>query len=213
MSSAFHNSTSIPGDSFLNPVTSGSGVNRQTTLSRTRSITQKFSRFQRVLTRPFTLSARATSHAPYSPHQNVSTPHVNVFTEKVIDATHKVHNAIHDPSASTFFSKALRSDNADPIALPFRLSIGQLHDKTLRNLPYLRQSWSRIDFVAIFSFWIMFVLAMSGVERGEHHIGIFRAMSVIRTARLLTITSGTTVSTLYTYITSPLHPCRLSCTR
>lgn len=39
----------------------------------------------------------------------------------------------------------------------------------------------------------MFGLAMGGVERGEHHIALFRAMSVIRTARLLTITSGTTV--------------------
>ena len=36
-------------------------------------------------------------------------------------------------------------------------------------------------------------LAMAGVERGTYHIGVFRAMSVLRTARLLAITSGTTV--------------------
>jgi hypothetical protein len=48
--------------------------------------------------------------------------------------------------------------------------------------------------VAIVSFWICFGLAMGGVERGQYHIGVFRAMSVIRTARLLTVTSGTTVS-------------------
>lgn len=88
----------------------------------------------------------------------------------------------------------MRSDNDDSIALPFRLSVQHIHDKVKRGLPYLRQSWNRIDFVAIVSFWIMFALATTGVERGRYHIGLFRAMSVIRTARLLTITSGTTVS-------------------
>jgi hypothetical protein len=39
------------------------------------------------------------------------------------------------------------------------------------------------------------VLAEVGVERGgTHHLGVFRAMSVLRTARLLAISSGTTVS-------------------
>jgi voltage-dependent calcium channel len=85
------------------------------------------------------------------------------------------------------------------LSLPFRLSINQAHSKTQRNVPYLRHSWSRIDFVAIVSFWISFGLASGGLERGGSgekvwHIGIFRAMSVLRTARLLTVTSGTTVS-------------------
>lgn len=48
--------------------------------------------------------------------------------------------------------------------------------------------------VAILSFWAMFALATTGLERGQHHIGLFRAMSVVRTARLLAVTSGTTVS-------------------
>lgn len=45
------------------------------------------------------------------------------------------------------------------------------------------------------AFWITFVLAQTGVEHGAvHHIGVFRALSVLRIARLLSITSGTTVS-------------------
>jgi voltage-dependent calcium channel len=47
--------------------------------------------------------------------------------------------------------------------------------------------------IAIIGFWISFGLATGGLERGQDHIGIFRALSVLRTARLLTITAGTTV--------------------
>jgi len=42
----------------------------------------------------------------------------------------------------------------------------------------------------------MFMLAVTGTERGKYHIGLFRAMSVLRTTRLLAVTSGTTVSDL-----------------
>ncbi|KAF7334437.1 hypothetical protein MVEN_02273100 [Mycena venus] len=80
----------------------------------------------------------------------------------------------------------------ETLALPFRLSITQAASQTRRNAPYLRHSWSRIDAIAILAFWASFALAMAGVERGAHHIRIFRALSALRTARLLTITSGTT---------------------
>lgn len=107
------------------------------------------------------------------------------------------HSHMRNPSQPTFLSKAFKSDNDDILSLPFRFSIQRSHSVTRRNLPYLRQSWLRIDFVAVVSFWITFALSMSGVERGTYHIGIFRALSVLRTARLLAITSGTTVSAEY----------------
>jgi hypothetical protein len=48
--------------------------------------------------------------------------------------------------------------------------------------------------VSVVAFWITFVLAQTGVEHSAaHHIGVFRALSVLRTARLLSVTSGTTV--------------------
>ncbi|KAJ7078435.1 Ion transport protein-domain-containing protein [Mycena belliarum] len=80
----------------------------------------------------------------------------------------------------------------ETLALPFRLSITSAADQTRRNAPYLRHSWSRIDALAIVAFWASFALATAGIERSAHHIRIFRAISAIRTARLLTITSGTT---------------------
>ncbi|SOV09675.1 related to CCH1 - Calcium channel (alpha subunit) [Ustilago sp. UG-2017a] len=58
---------------------------------------------------------------------------------------------------------------------------------------FLRHSWNRVDFVAVVSFWIAFALALGGQESTPaHHIYIFRALSVLRCARLLTATSGTT---------------------
>ncbi|EKM51356.1 uncharacterized protein PHACADRAFT_263446 [Phanerochaete carnosa HHB-10118-sp] len=100
---------------------------------------------------------------------------------------------MRNPSQPTFLSRALKSDNSSgALSLPFRLSVQKSHDSTQRNLPYLRHSWTRIDFVAVLSFWICFGLAAAGVEHGSYHIGIFRALSVLRTTRLLAITSGTT---------------------
>lgn len=115
--------------------------------------------------------------------------------EKAIAGAQHLHSHIRNPSEPTFLSKALRSDNpTETIALPFRLSVEDARGQTQRNLPFLRHSWTRIDFIAISSFWITFALATTGVEHSQYHIGLFRAMSVLRTARLLAITSGTTVS-------------------
>ena len=86
-------------------------------------------------------------------------------------------------------------DGKEYLGLPFKLSVRTAHGQVARNVPYLRHSWNRIDFIAIMAFWISFVLAMAGAERSStHHIAIFRALSVLRTSRLLAVTSGTTVS-------------------
>ncbi|KAK7445064.1 calcium channel protein [Stygiomarasmius scandens] len=115
---------------------------------------------------------------------------------------HQTTFSLSQQHPPTFFSTAFRSDTknpTEPLSLPFKLNITEVTSKTSRNVPYLRQSWGRIDFVAIASFWITFILASGGLEHGGGagagiglHIGVFRAMSVIRTARLLAITSGTT---------------------
>ncbi|KAL6310254.1 Ion transport protein-domain-containing protein [Sparassis latifolia] len=112
--------------------------------------------------------------------------------EKVISSTQHAYAHMRNPSQPNFMATALRSENADVLSLPFRLSVTNAQVQTQKNIPYLRHSWSRIDFVAIVSFWISFALSMAGVERGTYHIGVFRAMSVLRIARLLAITSGTT---------------------
>lgn len=216
--SLFSRFSSVPSN--LETYTSNTGANsdmaRQTALGRGNSITRQLDRIHQRLMRPFTLSTRpppsAHPHSAYpmatfprSAFQDgnnsaaVSTGHLRdgSMTTRMTDLTRRIHTTIRQPAEPTYLSLAMRSDNplsqSEPISLPFRLSIDHLHNKIQRNLPFLRQSWNRIDFVAIVSFWIMFGLSMAGIERGIHHVGIFRAMSVIRTARLLTITSGTTV--------------------
>ena len=106
-------------------------------------------------------------------------------------------NDIIQDSKSGFPTNFLRSDKPDTVSLPFKLIIEQAHQSTRRNMPYLRQSWNRIDFLSILCFWISFALATGGIEKGSIHIGIFRAISVLKVSRLLAVTSGTTVSILY----------------
>ena len=141
---------------------------------------------------------QAPSHSQ-THHRNTS------LASQLANTAHRVHATIREPSEPTYLSKVMKSDansldtkhpDGDSLTLPFRLSISHLHSKTQRNVPYLRQSWTRIDFLAIVCFWIMFGLATAGFEHGNGglHIGVFRAISVIRTARLLSVTSGTTVS-------------------
>jgi voltage-dependent calcium channel len=89
--------------------------------------------------------------------------------------------------------------------IPFVTAIQQQRSLSKRGVPYLRHSWSRIDFVTIVGFWIAFALSMTGTDRVitidpvagptlVRHIGVFKALSVLRCARLLAVTNGTTVS-------------------
>jgi voltage-dependent calcium channel len=62
----------------------------------------------------------------------------------------------------------------------------------LARRAFLRHSFVRLDFIAVVSFWISFVLALSRVE-SDRHIYVFRMLSALRILRLLGLTSGTSV--------------------
>lgn len=157
-------------------------------------IGDRFRQLWANLLRPFALSHQSPPHLKDNTTFKTTRRRSDTAQSQtpMMEKVANVHSHIRNPTQPTFFSTAFKSDN-EVLSLPFRLSVQRAHDVTRRNLPYLRQSWLRIDFVAVTSFWICFALAMSGVERGTYHIGIFRALSVLRTARLLAITSGTTV--------------------
>ncbi|KAI0739665.1 Ion transport protein-domain-containing protein [Daedaleopsis nitida] len=173
-------------------------------LHRGLTITQRLRNFRQNIARPFVLSHNTmTVPTPTSSDSNAKSPASRArsdtvqskspMMEKTIAGAQKMHSHIRNPSEPTFLAKALRSDNpSETLSLPFRLSVEDARGQTQRNLPYLRHSWTRIDFIAILSFWVAFALATAGEERNAYHIGLFRAMSVLRTARLLAITSGTT---------------------
>ena len=77
--------------------------------------------------------------------------------------------------------------------VPFQIAIAKQKSLSTAGRPYLRHSWHRIDMIAVFAFWITFILAITGQEAtATRHIYLFRALSVLRAGRLLVITSGTT---------------------
>ncbi|WVO19052.1 uncharacterized protein IAS62_000328 [Cryptococcus decagattii] len=76
---------------------------------------------------------------------------------------------------------------------PFQKAMAKQKGLSDQGRPYLRHSWHRIDMIAVFAFWTMFFLALTGHEAtADRHIYIFRALSILRAGRLLVITSGTT---------------------
>ncbi|EFX01203.1 calcium channel subunit cch1 [Grosmannia clavigera kw1407] len=62
----------------------------------------------------------------------------------------------------------------------------------LARRAFLRHGFNRLDFVAVVSFWISFVLACTGIEYA-HHIYLFRMLSCLRILRLLGITKGNAI--------------------
>ena len=65
----------------------------------------------------------------------------------------------------------------------------------LAHRAFLRHSFNRLDFVAVVSFWISFVLSLSGTE-STNQLYVFRMLSCLRILRLLALTNGTSVSRL-----------------
>lgn len=62
----------------------------------------------------------------------------------------------------------------------------------LARRAFLRHSFNRLDFVAVVSFWISFILGICGLE-SRHHIYIFKMLSCLRILRLLAVSHGTAV--------------------
>ena len=68
----------------------------------------------------------------------------------------------------------------------------QAMKKRLARRAFLRHSFNRLDFVAVVSFWIGFLLSTLGTV-SHFHLYVFQMMSCLRILRLLSITSGTSV--------------------
>ncbi|TFK68921.1 hypothetical protein BDN72DRAFT_646515 [Pluteus cervinus] len=172
-----------PASNDMGPMpSSGASVSRQDSFIRRITLRRRWARLNYNLMRPFALSSTSSNSLATESSDNIPA------SEKPSG----IWTSSREDSQPSQVSRTRATEKGETISLPFKLSIKQVHDKTRRNVPYLRHSWSRIDFVAILSFWITFGLATGGIERGTQHIGVFRAMSTIRTARLLTVTSGTT---------------------
>lgn len=63
----------------------------------------------------------------------------------------------------------------------------------LARRAFLRHSFNRLDFLAVVSFWVSFVISILQIE-AHQHVYVFRMLSCLRILRLLSLTSGTSVS-------------------
>ncbi|KAF9447124.1 hypothetical protein P691DRAFT_761036 [Macrolepiota fuliginosa MF-IS2] len=173
------------------------GPSRQPPPPQGHNISQQFRRVRDTLFRRFAPSTREyiqlRSLSPTQQHQiPTGVQSEDDISESASHAIQDVRGVVRGLPEEVLHYRVMRSGSGNPISLPFRLNI--ILEKSESGLPYLRHSWTQIDFVAIVGFWIMFALAMSGIERGRYHIGLFRAMSAIRTGRLLMVTLGTTTT-------------------
>jgi voltage-dependent calcium channel len=72
-------------------------------------------------------------------------------------------------------------------------TVEQAQRLQLARRAFLRHGFNRLDFIAVVSFWIAFVVGVTGVE-ADVHVYVFRMMSCLRILRLLSLTNGTAVS-------------------
>ncbi|KAL8704743.1 MAG: hypothetical protein Q9201_002127 [Fulgogasparrea decipioides] len=120
------------------------------------------------------------------------------FRKTLVDQTRKIftpsrrHATIHagnavDPQQTiirSFTSMQMKAAQSDDSRQPQR--------RRLARRAFLRHSFNRLDFLAVVSFWIAFVLEILQIEQ-RRHIYLFRMLSCLRILRLLGLTSGTSV--------------------
>ncbi|EFZ03172.1 ion transporter [Metarhizium robertsii] len=93
------------------------------------------------------------------------------------------------PQHSTF-SRSFTTMMQSQQSLPSTIEEQQRYQ--LARRAFLRHSFNRLDFVAVVSFWVAFVLGITGIE-SRHHIYVFKMLSCLRILRLLALTHGTAI--------------------
>ncbi|PWN44200.1 hypothetical protein IE81DRAFT_340250 [Ceraceosorus guamensis] len=114
-------------------------------------------------------------------------------------ASQKQESSTMPPQASDAGAKFLASR-----PLPFAQAILAQRAQAA-NYAYLRHSWNRVDLLSVICFWVAFLLGIFHAEQtSDRHLYIFRAIAVLRAARLLTVTNGTTTILASLKMAAPL---------
>ncbi|KAL8967875.1 MAG: hypothetical protein Q9183_002726, partial [Haloplaca sp. 2 TL-2023] len=111
-------------------------------------------------------------HKVFIPHKRQSTVH----TGKAVDAQQSI--------IRSFTGMQLQANQPGHSRQQQRLR--------LARRAFLRHSFNRLDFLAVVSFWIAFILEILQIEQSRH-LYLFRMLSCLRILRLLGLTSGTSV--------------------
>ncbi|KAI9461510.1 Ion transport protein-domain-containing protein [Russula earlei] len=183
--------------SIFRPI-SATSSHHPTQLNRKGTLLHRIQYLYDNVTRPFALSSPPPGYvSPSVGVTSAATSSVNLISSAPTGRRRSNTGApllqkLPSSSSAATAHTAYMQQQQDLLILPFQFSINLARGVTRRNVPYLRHSWTRTDALSLIAFWITFILAQTGVEHGKYHLGLFRALSVLRTARLLTITSGTT---------------------
>jgi hypothetical protein len=80
-----------------------------------------------------------------------------------------------------------------------------MRDASITDSAYLRHSWNRVDFIAVVMYWVAAALSIRHKNGTAHvHLFIFRALSVLRCSRVLTLFEGTVTILLSLKRVAPL---------
>lgn len=96
------------------------------------------------------------------------------------------------PAGAPMPGSILRSFTQNHMDPTFQGGTRQRARVGLGHRAFLRHSFARLDFLAVVSFWISFVLDVAQVE-SQQHVNAFRMLSCLRILRLLELTYGTHV--------------------
>ncbi|CAN8099067.1 unnamed protein product [Discula destructiva] len=102
------------------------------------------------------------------------------------------HKSVKKPPQETYGPSTLARSVTWFQGQPVPDTLEEQQRYQLARRAFLRHGFNRLDFVAVVSFWIAFVLGITGLEK-EHHLYVFRMLSCLRILRLLAITKGNAV--------------------
>ncbi|KAI1436294.1 ion transporter [Xylaria sp. CBS 124048] len=132
---------------------------------------------------------------------------MNAAEYSVVDRKRGIRNVISDKYNAVFRPQRHKSVNAprrpdygpSTFARSFTTMMHHVPETVeeqmrvhLARRAFLRHNFNRLDFVAVVSFWIAFVLSITGLE-AQLHLYIFRMLSCLRIIRLLALTNGTAI--------------------
>lgn len=120
-----------------------------------------------------------------------------VIAERYRDAFQpQRHKSVKKPPQENYGPSTLARSVTWLHGQPLPETIEEQQRYQLARRAFLRHGFNRLDFVAIVSFWISFVVGITGLEK-DHHLYVFRMLSCLRILRLLAITKGNAVSLPY----------------
>ncbi|KAM3537422.1 hypothetical protein ARSEF1564_009656 [Beauveria bassiana] len=100
----------------------------------------------------------------------------------------KAHRQIHpdQPTITRSFTTFMHGPSDAPETVEAQMRF------QLARRAFVRHSFNRLDLIAVVSFWVAFILGITGLE-SRHHLYIFKMLSCLRILRLLSLTHGTAI--------------------